>query len=917
MKLFDVLKEDALQAFAGNRNINVYVGPDSVDKELIKSIQRAMAKHSLALGERQEGSWWPNNTKAWTGGETGVFDQALGNAIRRWQKSINIQIADMADNTKVRPLTINGVINQEDGKLLLAPLNNLGFLKNRELDNALANFKKVRRAFDGQKFANSDVSQVTDYASFLQSIGRDGWAAVITPIINEQWKGQNFGGQTEKNIKDWADDTIDLILNKSRNADILFDNLRAVLRPLSPNFKTQNKIGGMVNLIPDFERLRFLQVTYLGPKIAREELTKPKLLYLHFAGIAQFQFERNTAGIQDRIEKQAAEDAKSEQNDTANIDQITARQLAEKIEKAFKNNYFAVFTSARVQSDEMSIEEALMQLANAKDYDAVAKEYNALTNKILSQRMVDELSPDLYNRIFIAHLIRIKRINPRLYHSAIQFTDDSITVSSDGKQFEIMRVMSRDRPDIEPEVFDVLLEDKLLKEAISQSGGELPDLYRQPSAEETNGAIQAFIDVMNKTYPEMVRFYAHLPPFQEYAPLGPLRLKGIIEEGTVYQSAGTDPSLFYEQSIAKDRIWLVGDGKDNDGDGEVDGGNANIYFDERYQQEGLDARQFEIPDTEEKVELDDDEMSIVRDLASRKEDLILAAIDRLFKMNNSKKVYLETIYPGFKQETGQFLEEELGGRGDDAWTYKFFKEDTTESNPYMAALLDRFAKSIGKGSPLNVIAFVAPKGTADQFKLALDRPSFAGIFSTVDEPMLRKLFKALVSREDFDIVDKYYDGDLQTDIEDKDWWASEEDVASRLKKIGVNPRKIARENIIKEADAIRAELDQIQDLQDKPNELKALIDSIDIMKIVDKLEAYMKEYDLLDGNKQDEIMMEVFQTLNPILYIARDNPNINFGYNYQQEEQRKKTLFGGIPNYEKARQKYMELRRKYEPEVDR
>ena len=36
----------------------------------------------------------------------------------------------MADNTKVRPLTINGVINQEDGKLLLAPLNNLGFLKN-------------------------------------------------------------------------------------------------------------------------------------------------------------------------------------------------------------------------------------------------------------------------------------------------------------------------------------------------------------------------------------------------------------------------------------------------------------------------------------------------------------------------------------------------------------------------------------------------------------------------------------------------------------------------------------------------------------------------------------------------------------------------------------------------------------------
>lgn len=910
MKLFDVLKEDALQAFAGNRNINVYVGPDSVDKELIKSIQRAMAKHSLALGERQEGSWWPNNTKAWTGGETGVFDQALGNAIRRWQKSINIQIADMADNTKVRPLTINGVINQEDGKLLLAPLNNLGFLKNRELDNALANFKKVRRAFDGQKFANSDVSQVTDYASFLQSIGRDGWAAVITPIINEQWKGQNFGGQTEKNIKDWADDTIDLILNKSRNADILFDNLRAVLRPLSPNFKTQNKIGGMVNLIPDFERLRFLQVTYLGPKIAREELTKPKLLYLHFAGIAQFQFERNTAGIQDRIEKQAAEDAKSEQNDTANIDQITARQLAEKIEKAFKNNYFAVFTSARVQSDEMSIEEALMQLANAKDYDIVAKEYNSLTNNILSQRMVDELSPDLYNRIFIAHLIRIKRINPRLYHSAIQFTDDSITVSSDGKQFEIMRVMSRDRPDIEPEVFDVLLEDKLLKEAISQSGGELPDLYRQPSGEETNAAIQAFIDVMNKTYPEMVRFYAHLPPFQEYAPLGPLRLKGIIEEGTVYQSAGTDPSLFYEQSIAKDRIWLVGNGEDNDGDGEVDGGNANIYFDERYQQEGLDARQFEIPDNEEKVELDEDEMSIVRDLASRKEDLILDAIERLFKLNNPKKRYIDTIYPGFKQETGQFIEEELGGRGDDAWTYKFFKENTTDSNPMMAALLTKFGDTMQKG-PLEVIAFVAPKGTADQFKEALERTALIGLINNIDEPMLRKLFDALVSREDFDLVDKYYDGDLQTDIEDKDWWAKDKDIAQRLAKIGVNPRKQARSQIQNEVDAIADELKQIEDiLKDDPQALGEFLNTINVMEIVNKLEEYMKEYNLLDGTKEDEIMSEVFQALNPYLFIERgDNPySTGFAAGFEERRQR---LYSGLANYEQAREKYMELQNKY------
>ena len=95
MKLFDVLKEDALRSFAGNRNINVYVGPDSKDQELIKSIQRALAKHTLAKGQRIDGEWWPSFDKAWTGGENGVFDTNLGNAIRVWQESINIQIADM------------------------------------------------------------------------------------------------------------------------------------------------------------------------------------------------------------------------------------------------------------------------------------------------------------------------------------------------------------------------------------------------------------------------------------------------------------------------------------------------------------------------------------------------------------------------------------------------------------------------------------------------------------------------------------------------------------------------------------------------------------------------------------------------------------------------------------------------------
>ena len=65
MKLFDILKENALRAFASNTNINVNVGPDSTDEELIKEIQKALQLHSLALVDRVEGQMWPNDKKAW------------------------------------------------------------------------------------------------------------------------------------------------------------------------------------------------------------------------------------------------------------------------------------------------------------------------------------------------------------------------------------------------------------------------------------------------------------------------------------------------------------------------------------------------------------------------------------------------------------------------------------------------------------------------------------------------------------------------------------------------------------------------------------------------------------------------------------------------------------------------------------
>ena len=77
----------------------------------------------------------------------------------------------------------------------------------------------------------------------------------------------------------------------------------------------------------------------------------------------------------------------------------------------------------------------------------------------------------------------------------------------------------------------------MLREAITKSGGTIPSLIVQPTEEDRIKAVDIFVNRLEATYPELTSFYAHLPPFSEYSPIGLMRLKGIIEEAIVYTSA--------------------------------------------------------------------------------------------------------------------------------------------------------------------------------------------------------------------------------------------------------------------------------------------------------------------------------------------------------------------------------------------
>jgi len=791
MKLFDVLKENALKQFASNYNPNVYIGPDTTDKELVSEVQKALSKHSLAIGKRPEGQYWDNSRKGWTGGITGIYDNNLKAAVMAWQESVNNQIKDMAPSDQIKPLLINGVINQEDAKVLTIPLDKRGFLSNTKLDSAIRNYELVRREFTDKRLVATDVNDINSFSDFMNGIGREGWFTILTPIVRVKYKGDTWDpNKPNKDIINFLNDSTAKIL-KARNKNVLFNTLREVLRPLSPNFQAKTKSGKDVTLIPDDARLLKLATTYNTPNYKKLGiLNTPKSLYIHFAGIAMYEFGLGVESAQKQVQAREKEDQKSLQNDTPNLNELDARRLAEQLVVAFENNYWAIFSSARVSVDDASVEQILQQLANAKDYDEVAKQYLALTEEHLSVRMLKELSKDdLYQRIFIAHMKRIRRINPPLLHSTIKFDDNNTPIAvtdKNNKTYEVTNEMVEGRPIINPEVVDVILEDYLLREAITKSGGTIPSLIVQPTEEDRIEAVDIFIDILEATYPELTSFYAHLPPFSEYSPIGLMRLKGIIEEAIVYTSAGTDPTLFIEKSLKEDRIWLVGDGSDADGDGEPDPGNANIYFDPRYSEEGLraDPERFDPAGVDDDdLELSEDDLDIIEKLASGRDDLITAGIEELFEMSNARTHYIKVIYPGYKKVNSSFIEQTLGIDGKNDWVTSYYLEGgATPNMPMFELLLDKFA---GNDDMNNVIAFVAPAGVAKVFEEIL------GAKFDLNEDVLTKLVKSVQNKDDFELVEKYYEngsGNLRDDIKKADWF-SDKIYQDLLKKVGIDIEK--------------------------------------------------------------------------------------------------------------------------------
>jgi len=741
MKLLELLTEDAINNFL-NAGIGYRIGPDDGPPEAVQQIQRLLSQHSLARGDRPQGGWWDNSVKAWTGPINGRWTPQLTDAVRAWQTSVNNQLGS---NT----LAVDGVITDEDVEYLRdyprydrntgATRRMVGFLRTSTSEAELRNLQQRNRRRNTNRFSaelgDPNPESLESLSEMLAAIGRNGWIGVLTPIINEKYADVENSPEKYQRARRDTNRLLQQIWNNRNNVTqwlTAFDN--RIMQGVPTNLTSRTIQGEEVTISPPND-IRNLN----GP-------TLYMALFNHFADIATYHL-RNSEQVRLQRERQQAEQAaQARQNETVNISDDRLTGLANALDAAFKNELLAGLLPGgrRFSNDIEQIEWVLSQLRNARDWDALEETYNEQFNDDLSQRFIRELDEDDYERIVRIRLLAIRRINPRAMHRAINFGDNnSIRVNVNNRNYTIQKEYI-DSAQIRPEVQDAILEDTILKAAIEQTQGEIPDLYTEFSRNQIQEATELFILVIQSTYPEMVAWYTHQPPFDSTVDIGQPRMQSIIDEAALAIQQTNDNSsaaAFIQQQILNDRIWLVGENNETDG-------AANVHFDDRYKNEGVEGRNW--TETPERVDLIDDDIDLIQRLAVGDEEIRLEAVNEILEKNNPRRYYTETIYPGYLQEIGTYID---------------LDEETINENTVQNIVQGQRPDDsvIGIISSEIGVIYAAPSKVIN-----LIEETFEFGFTTggTDEETLTGLLNFINSPEKYNYINQYYKGKHGIDLID-------------------------------------------------------------------------------------------------------------------------------------------------------
>ena len=731
MKLNQVIVENLLNAIntAAGPGLSM-ANPGAPDGSSVTEIKRLLRKHKLVTGKDANGNFQTAGP-AWTGDNSTEWNETLDDAIKTWKRSINIQMNDD------RLLDADfGELRRKDIQFLQAKLFGGGgstagllYKQGNEVEKGGGGPPLAGVTIDINTRINTPSGSITNTVDMLNAVTPTGWYYILYDMASE--KGLEGNLRATEIARMWP-----IVYEKQNQmADVWLETVwkLQIVRGVGSRLRATLANGK--------------KMPYASNDLGRGSTeNQAQFVFAHFKELANGIIEKYRDA---ELEARTASENQSDSpilNTQPTLGPTAIAAWIDKMDKALNFDFIAILPFGRPPDDDVeAVADLMNQLKSAGDWDTVAEAYEKKFNKNLGERLANELDDNEYNEHVVLRLSALRRIMPRILLGSVQFgnNEDEIEVTLDnGKKYKLESTLKAGKVFVTERgriVKDVLVVDAVLRKAIAETGGNIPDVNVQVTEETRQQAGSRITTLISSEIPEMTAFYTGQKPFDESVvalQLGAARLQDILREVSIQVANGYDATASFEfirQEVLDDRDYLIGDGsEENPGQG--------IHFDERYRDESKSTSGYRSSlDDVDGTEADDDLMNRLQSDDMKDEALreILAAGDP-----NSVKDFYVRIYRQYTSRDPKGLEYRFADDSDDIM--EFLLGRSSNVTPEFQSLIDEI------GSP-----YAAPSALADQFKEAqTDGWAFFGL-GTDDEAM-QKLVDQIQDYDMYDAVQQRY-----------------------------------------------------------------------------------------------------------------------------------------------------------------
>jgi len=868
MKLDDLLTESPLASF-GKGYAGPRLGPNNIgfpNGDTVKELKRALKRHTIYI----PGQPFNPAQKAWIGDDTGEWSQALSDAVINWKKSINAQ------DTKAKLDISTPELGPRDIKYLLftklyTDRDNAGLIQKQTGGGSQETIRPptwTGQTIDLRTVINTPTQNITNVKDFLRAITFSGWAIILQELVNKKELGDNSKPrEISRMLKE--------IYVKQNHTPVIWlqhweDN---VLREQGENLTATLENGEEMPFHPT--RSSTFDTRWRSMAVGSQRLYE----YFKLLGnglLAKYN-KAHAAEVKKKEEKPTVDD-------TQTLDKNTVDTWIRNMNDAIYNSWIDYIPGVD-GIDEKSVNDLMRQLSKAGDWDQYATAYEQKFKDNLGAELARKLSDEDYDNFVVRHLARINRINPQVLFAAIVFgnSEESVIAEYNNENYTIMKAMQQGKIVVKKgnkPVKDVLIIDAVLRIAINESGGSVPDLNKEFTAENIEDAA-IIVVAAAQTIPFLVPYYTAQPPFdQALAPgQGPSRLVGLQE-----QSARLLANNYSNEAVMK---WVVSEMKR---DAEYLIELEELHWDRKWKEDtGSEIlKQFGgILDVEDATE---DELSLVDKIHSNIDDQRAEAFAEI-SASNDVASYYNRIYRIFERTYQETIDKRIFGNNTTP-VLKFIEENV----PFEAEL-DSFTTIVNEIG----IAKAAPYTIARLFADSMEGEWWE-IFGGTNEDLARKLTDRIADREAYMLVNEYYKkqggGDDLIDDLDSEWLYDYDDVIKDLKKeigeqttvdaarVGLNPQLVNVLGDVNNEPTI-SNLKRLSKAMNTPNNMYFTKDASGGKEIIDtkKLRAVTNILDdlvqrMMFEDKQKELFFEIIDGMKKEVdrIVPDDNPYSSFWF---------------------------------------